>query len=145
MSKLKSPTNYKGVRSPNPPKIITAKRAPLATDTDYVIGDLWWFKPENVFYMYSGVQSGSAIWQQITFVEGSDVLVAGQATIASTAVTANSVIMVVRTAVNGSTAIGQLVAEQSDITPGVSFVVKSLDATAAVETDDVSSFFYVIM
>lgn len=70
---------------------------------------------------------------------GTATLIAGTKTITTTSVTANSRILLQRTSLNGSTAIGELV---PTITPGSSFIVNSYSPSVAVVTDDNSTFYY---
>lgn len=73
---------------------------------------------------------------------GTATLVAGQATIANTNIAAGDRIMITRSALNGSPALGHLI---YTINAGVSFVVDSFTDAGAAANTDVSSFTYVII
>lgn len=73
---------------------------------------------------------------------GTATLLAGQATVLNTNIAAGDRIMITRSALNASPALGQLI---YTINPGVSFVVDSYDATGVAVATDVSSFTYVIV
>jgi len=73
---------------------------------------------------------------------GSATLIGGQATILNTNIAAGDRIMITRSALNASPALGFLL---YTINAGVSFVVDSLSATGAAVATDVSSFTYVII
>lgn len=77
------------------------------------------------------------------FATGSATLVAGTVTIPSKDINSKSIVLFGRTSVNSSTGIGEINAKS--IIPGVSFVVNSLTLLAAVETDDVSIFDWLII
>lgn len=72
---------------------------------------------------------------------GQGTLVAGTVTIANTNIAANDRIMVTRSALNGTPALGFLV---TTISAGASFTVASYSAAGAAVATDVSSFDYVI-
>lgn len=73
---------------------------------------------------------------------GTATLIGGQATILNTNIAAGDRIMITRSALNASPALGFLV---YTINAGVSFVVDSLSAVGAAVATDVSSFTYVII
>ena len=77
-------------------------------------------------------------------MSGQTTLVAGTKTISNTAISANDVVILERTDVNSSTAIGVPVVTKS---AGVGFTITAVQAgtPAATETNDVSIFNYVIM
>lgn len=54
MAKTRSPLQYKGVRAIRPPDLTIADRAPGASDTAYIRGQLWLDKTNLTVYMYSG-------------------------------------------------------------------------------------------
>jgi hypothetical protein len=73
---------------------------------------------------------------------GSDVLVAGTVTINNTNISSSDIILLSRSDVNASTALGHLT---YTIVDGVSFTIDSLDATATLETGDLSTVSYLII
>jgi hypothetical protein len=73
---------------------------------------------------------------------GSATLIGGQATILNTNIAAGDRIMITRSALNASPALGFLI---YTINAGVSFVVDSISAAGAAVATDVSSFTYVIV
>lgn len=100
--------------------------------------------------MYGQVQNGQRIHQKIinnndiaaaTDFIGTGTLIGGQATILNTNIAASDRIMITRSALNASPALGELI---YTINAGVSFVVNSYDASGVAEATDVSSFTYVI-
>lgn len=74
---------------------------------------------------------------------GTATLVAGTVTVNDTSVTANTMIILSRKSINGSTAAGTLTV--GTITAATSFVINSLQSDAAVETDDVSIVWYLLI
>ncbi len=77
-----------------------------------------------------------------TGVRGSAVLTAGTVTVANTSIGTNDFILISRTAKNASTAIGEFLVT---INSGVGFTVDSLNSSGSVETNDASSFRYLIV
>lgn len=73
---------------------------------------------------------------------GDATLAAGTVVVANTTIAATDKIIISHRAPNASTAIGTL---SYTITPGVSFTINSLDATAVLETGDLSSVVYFII
>ena len=72
---------------------------------------------------------------------GTGTLVAGTVTIANTNIAAGDRIMITRSALNASPALGSLI---YTISAGASFTVASFDVSGVAEIDDISSFTYVI-
>lgn len=72
---------------------------------------------------------------------GTGTLVAGTVTISNTNIAAGDRIMITRSALNASPALGSLI---YTISAGASFTVASFDVSGVAETDDISSFTYVI-
>lgn len=67
------PLSYLGVDSPNPPKVIIATRAPVATDYNgYKIGDIWVNTTAVTSYILLSKAGGSSVWG-ITTPGASDV------------------------------------------------------------------------
>jgi hypothetical protein len=66
-------------------------------------------------------------------------LVLGTVTIPNTTSTVNTIIMITRAGINGSTAVGSLSVSKS---VGVNFIVNSYAANATLATGDVSSFYW---
>lgn len=92
-----------------------------------------------------GSISGSLYIYTSTYaMSGQTTLVAGTKTISNTAISAKDVVILERTDVNGSTAIGIPVVTKS---AGVGFTITSVQAASpgSTETNDVSIFNYVIM
>jgi len=73
---------------------------------------------------------------------GTATLIGGQATILNTNIAAGDRIMITRSALNASPALGFLI---YTITPATSFLVESISAAGAAVATDVSSFTYVIV
>ena len=79
----------------------------------------------------------------VTDFIGTGVLTAGTQTIANTNIAAGDVILITRTAINASTALGELT---YTISAGVSFTVTSLSVTTGLQlAADVSSYSYFIV
>lgn len=78
----------------------------------------------------------------VTDFIGVGTLVAGTVTIANTNIAAGDRILVTRSALNASPALGHLI---TTISAATSFTVASYDATGSAATTDVSSFDYVIV
>lgn len=69
----KRPLSYLGVDSPNPPRVVTAARAPLATDYNgYVLGDIWINTAASTSYILTSKAGGTSTWG-ITTPGSSDV------------------------------------------------------------------------
>lgn len=79
----------------------------------------------------------------LQFATGTATLVAGTITILTPDINSKSVVLFGRTSLNGSSDIGDL--QANTFIPGVSFVVNSVDLTAAIEPNDVSIFNWLII
>ena len=74
---------------------------------------------------------------------GTATLTAGTVTVSNTSVTANTMIILSRKSINGSTAIGTLTL--GTITAATSFVINSLQSNATTQTNDVSIVWYILI
>lgn len=97
----------------------------------------------------AGDVSISSLGSGLSIAEGADArmgvatLTAGTVTVSTTAVAANSRVFLTRQDLNSATAVGS--PTLGTVTAGTSFVINSLDATASVETNDVSIIAWMIV
>lgn len=57
-----NPLAYEGVRSPNPPNLIKAKRNPAATDVNHDLGTFWLNEATATEFVLVSISAGSASW-----------------------------------------------------------------------------------
>lgn len=62
MTNSRNPLSYLGVRAKRPPNIITAQRAPTATDTEYDIGTIWIDQNASLSYQLIVITAGTPTW-----------------------------------------------------------------------------------
>jgi len=117
-------------------------RAPTTADVGFKIGYQAIY--DGTVYSYTGATAGLGQWAVLNGgVVGTDVLVAGTATVSNSAVTANSSIFLTRDGLNASTAIADL--HVSNVTAGSFVVTSTRHNTLATETGDESTFNYLII
>lgn len=157
-----NPLAYEGVKAPNPPNMIRARRAPNAQDINHDLGTFWLDELTQTMYVLVSLLGGVATWDAfngslslpqpgttleieggaVTDFIGTATLVAGTVTIAHTGITAADRIMVTRSDINGSTALGVFEVVK---TPSTNFVINARNpADATIQTNDVSIVEYVI-
>lgn len=140
-------TGY-GVGSPkillaSPP--VVAERNPATSDLNYSLGQIWLNRSTANVYILKAISAGSATWDPFAGAStesGTATLALGTVTVAHTGITAEDRIMVTRSDINGSTALGVFEVVK---TPATNFVINARNpADATIQTNDESIVDYVI-